>query len=144
MEYSGYSMPFREHRVLIAEDESLLANLLVQAFNDSGYRTTVAANGIECMNKLTGFRPDVVIMDIMMPKLDGIDATRLIRRNPAFTKTVIVALTAKTDTGTRSEMLAAGADIFMAKPFGVFNLLETVNELLLARTGLNGQKGKGR
>jgi DNA-binding response OmpR family regulator len=119
-------------RVLIAEDEAPLANLLAQAFSDAGFQVDLAVNGIDCMNKLNSVNPDVVIMDIMMPKLDGIDTTRLIRRNPAFRKTVIVALTARTDPQTRADMLQAGANIFLSKPFVVADLMKTVKTLLLA------------
>lgn len=126
-------------RILIAEDETALACLLSQAFGDAGFNVTLASNGIDCMNKLSGVNPDVVIMDIMMPKLDGIDTTRLIRRNPAFRKTVIVALTARTDVVTRTEMLKAGADMFLSKPFVVADLLKKVRDLLNAPRHLSGR-----
>lgn len=127
-------------RVLIAEDESLLARLLVQAFADEGWETAVARDGIECLNRIPAFRPDVVVMDVMMPKLDGIDTTRLIRRNPGHDRTVVVALTAKSDETTRSEMLAAGADLFLEKPFVMSRLVEQVGEAMAAR----GATARGR
>ena len=107
MHHGGHELFATKPRVLIAEDETPLANLLSQAFADVGFKVTLACNGIECMNKLVQVNPDVVIMDIMMPKLDGIDTTRLIRRNPAYRRTVIVALTARSDPDTRQEMLKA-------------------------------------
>ncbi len=96
---------------------------------------TTADNGIECMNKMASFRPDVVIMDIMMPKLDGVDTTRLIRRNNNYNDTVIVALSAKADEETRKCMREAGANLFMRKPFVIAKLVGRVNQILETRSG---------
>ncbi len=120
-------------RVLIVEDERPLAGLLAQAFRNEGFDVVTAGDGIDCMNKITGTAPDVIVMDIMMPKLDGIDTTRLIRRNPRYARTVIVALTARVDRQTRERMLAAGADLFVGKPFVIGRLMESVRELLASR-----------
>jgi DNA-binding response OmpR family regulator len=86
------------------------------------------------MNKVASFRPDVILMDIMMPKLDGIDAVRLIRRNRSYSGTIIVALSARTDPGTRDKMREAGADLFMRKPFVIAKLVERVQQLVHARS----------
>jgi len=117
-------------RVLIVEDEVPLVRLLVQAFRQEGFQVSTAGNGIECMNKVAGFRPDVILMDIMMPRLDGIDATRLIRRQGGLDKTFVVALSARTDEATKAKMMAAGADLYLEKPFVVRRLLEQVREHL--------------
>lgn len=117
-------------KILIVEDEAPLANLLVHAFREEDWEVAVARDGIDCMNRIAGFQPDVIIMDIMMPKLDGIDATRLIRRNPAHAGAVIVALSARNDLKTREEILAAGADLFYAKPFVMNRLVSQVADAL--------------
>lgn len=119
-------------RVLIVEDETPLVSLLSQAFRHEGFRVATAANGIECMNKVSSFKPDVIVMDIMMPRLDGIDATRLIRRHRGFEQTLIVALSARTDEAAKNEMEAAGADLYVEKPFVVGRLIERVREHLAA------------
>ena len=128
-------------RVLIVEDEGPLASLLVQALGNEGCEVARARDGIDCMNKVAGFGPDVIVMDIMMPKLDGIDATRLIRRNPGYDSTVIVALSARTDPSTKREMLDAGADLFFDKPFVMSRLIEEIREAAGARTGLPWKRG---
>jgi len=117
-------------RVLIVEDEIPLAALLRQAFENEGFEVSTARDGIDCMNKVASYRPDVIIMDIMMPKLDGVDATRLIRRNRHFRDTVIVALSARSDPGTRQQMREAGANLFMRKPFVIGKLVQRVRQLL--------------
>jgi DNA-binding response OmpR family regulator len=122
-------------RVLIVDDEKPLSTLLAQAFTQEGYLVESALDGIECMNKMAGFGPDVVIMDIMMPKLDGVDTTRLIRRNRQYAPTIIVALSARSDEETRQRMKEAGANLFMRKPFVIAKLVARVARMLASRTG---------
>ena len=123
-------------RILIVDDEKPLSMLLTQAFEQDGHGVASAQDGIDCMNKMAAFRPDVVIMDIMMPKLDGIDTTRLIRRNRSYADTIIVALSARSDETTRQKMKDAGANLFMRKPFSVGKLVGRVEKMLEARAGL--------
>jgi DNA-binding response OmpR family regulator len=117
-------------RVLIVDDEAPLTNLLCHTFENEGFEVAMARDGIDCMNKVASFRPHAIIMDIMMPKLDGVDTTRLIRRNRSYSDTVIVALSAKADPDTRQQMQEAGANLFMRKPFSIAKLVGKVKELL--------------
>ncbi len=121
-------------RILIVDDELPITTLLAQTFEQEGHQVTTAGDGIDCMNKMASFRPDVVIMDIMMPKLDGVDTTRLIRRNKNYGDTVIVALSAKGDEETRNRMREAGANLFMRKPFVIAKLVARVNQILETRS----------
>ncbi len=122
-------------RILIVDDEKPLVDLLRQALTQEGHRVMTAQDGIDCMNKMASFRPEIVLMDIMMPKLDGIDTTRLIRRNQSYSETIIIALSAKIDEDTRTRMKEAGANLFMRKPFSVSKLLDRVGRLLEAGSG---------
>ena len=88
---------------------------------------------MDCLNKLLTVRPSVIVMDIMMPRLDGVETTRLIRRNRTYADTIVIALSARTDVATRQAMNAAGANLYMRKPFTVARLLQRVRELLAAR-----------
>ncbi len=124
----------RMPRILIVDDEKPITTLLAQTFEQEGFQVSLADNGIDCMNRMANFRPNVVIMDIMMPKLDGVDTTRLIRRNQAYTGTLIVALSAKADEETRARMKQAGANLFMRKPFNIAKLVERVGKMLETRT----------
>jgi len=124
-------------RILIVDDERNLVNLLKQTFEAEGMQVALARDGIDCMNKVASFRPDLIIMDIMMPKLDGVDTTRLIRRNRSYADTMIIALSARFDADTRERMKEAGANVFMRKPFAVAKLVSRVQEILAARS----QKG---
>ncbi len=123
-------------RILIVDDEAPVANLLEQALRDEGYEVAVAADGMEAMNRLHAFKPDVVIMDIMMPRLDGVQTTRLLRRNRSYADTVIIALSARTDEPARKAMREAGANLYMRKPFTIARLVERVGELLTTHSRL--------
>jgi two-component system, OmpR family, alkaline phosphatase synthesis response regulator PhoP len=122
-------------RILIVDDEKPISTLLAQTFEQEGFQVANADNGIDCMNKMANFRPHVVIMDIMMPKLDGVDTTRLIRRNQSYAGTIVVALSAKADEDTRQSMKNAGANLFMRKPFVIAKLVDRVGKMLEARAG---------
>jgi len=122
-------------RILIVDDEKPIATLLAQTFEQEGHKVANAYDGIDAMNKMSSYRPDVVIMDIMMPKLDGVDTTRLIRRNRSYGNTIIVALSAKADEETRQRMKEAGANLFMRKPFVIAKLVARVGQMLEARSG---------
>jgi DNA-binding response OmpR family regulator len=124
-------------RILIVDDEMPLAELLEQALQAEGWITERAADGMEAMNRVPAFRHDVVIMDIMMPRLDGVQAARLLRRNRAFGDTVIIALSARTDDAAREAMREAGADLYMRKPFTVNRLVARIRQLLDARRAAN-------
>ena len=120
-------------RILIVDDELPVATLLEQALRNEGYEVALATDGMEAMNRLHIFKPDVVIMDIMMPRLDGVQTTRLLRRNRSFGDTVVVALSARTDEPAREAMREAGANLYMRKPFTIARLVERIRELLDAR-----------
>ena len=121
-------------RILIVDDEKPIATVLAQTFGQDGHVVASAADGIDCMNKMASFQPDVVIMDIMMPKLDGVDTTRLIRRNRSYGDTIIIALSARSDDQTRQTMREMGANLFMRKPFRIAKLVARVNQMLEARS----------
>lgn len=122
-------------RILIVDDEKPIATLLAQTFEQEGHLVENAYDGIDCMTKMSAFQPDVVIMDIMMPKLDGVDTTKLIRRNQNYAGTIIVALSAKSDEQTRQKMKEAGANLFMRKPFSIAKLVARVAQMLETRSG---------
>lgn len=121
-------------RILIVDDEVRLTTLLRYTFKQEGFQVAMARDGIDCMNKVASFSPDVIVMDIMMPKLDGVDTTRLIRRNRSYNDTIIVALSAKSDIVTRQRMRDAGANAFLRKPFVIAKLVARINQLLRARS----------
>jgi DNA-binding response OmpR family regulator len=120
-------------RLLIVDDEQPLARILSFAFENEGYRVDVARDGIECMNKVSTFAPDVVLMDIMMPKLDGLESIRLLRQNQMHQRMVIIAISARTSEGIQTQATSAGADVFIKKPFQIAVVIEQVETLLASK-----------
>ena len=118
--------------VMIVEDSSrarraLMAYMSLQA----GMRITAeASNGLEAINKIKGSPPDIVIMDMQMPVMDGLEATKIIKKR--WPQVKVIALTMYQNY--RSEALAAGADVFLVKGCSVTELLSTVHIISQADT----------
>lgn len=112
--------------VLIVDDEQPLARILSFAFQNEGCVVDVATDGIDCMNRISRFEPAVVLMDIMMPRLDGLDTIRLLRQNRAHRDILIVAMSAQGTSEVEAQALSAGADLFVSKPFEIGKTIETV------------------
>jgi DNA-binding response OmpR family regulator len=118
--------------VLIVDDEQPLARILSFAFQNEGCVVDVATDGIDCMNRISRFEPGLVMMDIMMPRLDGHETIRLLRQNRLHRDMVIVAMSARGTAEVEELALSAGADLFIPKPFEIGKTIETVLGLLPA------------
>lgn len=116
--------------VLLAEDN--LANILTigEYLESHGFTIVSAHNGVEAIEKAQEKNPDVILMDIQMPAMDGLEAIRQLRKDPRFQPTPVIALTALAMPGDRERCLAAGANEYMSKPVGLRNLLQIINEML--------------
>ena len=106
---------FEGVRVLVAEDTPGNQRLIAAWLAAFGCRTDIAANGVEAVEMATANEYDVVLMDVMMPEMDGLEATRVIRA-VGFTRLPIIALTASVTTDDRERVEAAGLDDFLSKP----------------------------
>lgn len=116
--------------VLIVDDEEALARILSFAFQNDGCVVDVASDGIDCMNRISRFEPDVVLMDIMMPRLDGLETIRLLRQNRLHRDIVIVAMSARGTSELETLAMAAGADLFVPKPFEIGKTIDTILGLM--------------
>jgi PAS domain S-box-containing protein len=123
-------------RVLLAEDHPVNQVLTASLLEREGYEVAVAANGKEAIAALAESKFDLVLMDVQMPEMDGIEATTRIREMEQRTDThlPIIAITAHALKGDREQFLAAGMDAYVAKPIHPDVLFETINEVL-ARAG---------
>jgi signal transduction histidine kinase/CheY-like chemotaxis protein len=117
-------------RVLIADDVPHNRALLVDLLQAVGFVVAAAENGLDCLALLDSFKPDVIVMDIMMPVMDGNETTRRIRRLPTWGKVPIIAVTAGASQADEARCRAAGADAFLAKPVEHDVLLRAIGTLL--------------
>ena len=116
--------------ILLAEDNA--ANILtIGGYLEShGYEVVAARDGLEAMDKAEAIQPDIILMDIQMPGMDGLKAIRHLRANPRFASTPIIALTALAMPGDRERCLQAGATEYMSKPVRLKTLIETIHKLV--------------
>jgi len=116
--------------VLIAEDSLDSRELLVDFLQFAGYRTAQAADGQEAIEKAQRFRPQIILMDLAMPILDGWEATRRLKKNPHTSRIPIVAVTAHALPDDERRAKEAGCDAFLTKPVNPEELLATVGRTL--------------
>ena len=117
-------------RVLIVDDVPQNRAMLVDLLQTVGFVVAAAENGLDCLVLLDSFKPDLILMDVMMPVLDGNETTRRIRGTPAWGKVPIVAVTASASADDEARCREAGADAFLAKPVEHDVLLRTIGTLL--------------
>ena len=119
--------------VLIADDEPNIVISLEFLLEQAGYQICVAHDGQEALEAIQRQPPDLVLLDVMLPRLSGFDVCQKIRENPAWQPMRIVMLTAKGREVEVSKGLALGADAYITKPFSTQELLAQVRDLLADR-----------
>ncbi|MBU3058956.1 response regulator transcription factor [Pseudomonas indica] len=117
-------------RVLIADDEPNIVISLEFLLQQEGYQVEVAHDGQEALDAIERQPPDLVLLDIMLPRLNGFDVCQRIRANPDWSKVRVVMLTAKGREVEVSKGLALGADDYITKPFATKELLARVRDQL--------------
>jgi CheY-like chemotaxis protein len=116
--------------VLIVDDDPFIRKLIATTLEDvSGFELLQAGDGEEAVELAGRESPQIVFLDIDMPRLNGIDACRRLREQPASADATIVMLTAAAGDEAESEAVAAGADLFLTKPFSPLDLLRLVDRL---------------
>lgn len=115
--------------IVLAEDHPATVELLTHYLQQQGYQVVVAWDGAAAVARTQELHPAAVIMDIQMPEMDGIEATRRIRANPALTYIPIIAVTALAMPGDEERCRAAGADVYLSKPVSLRRLVTTLAEV---------------
>ena len=118
------------HRILIADDEPNIVASLEFLMRRCDYEVCVARDGDEALQLAETFRPDLVLLDVMMPRRSGFEVCRLLRENPALRPVRIVMLSARGRDVEVGKGLALGADAYVTKPFSTKELVAKVRELL--------------
>ncbi len=118
------------HKILIADDEANIVISLEYLLKKAGYQVAIAADGEQAVQQALAFRPDLIVLDIMMPKKSGYEVCQGLRSDSQFSALKIVMLTAKGRETEVAKGLALGADAYMTKPFATKELLEQIKSLL--------------
>ncbi len=117
-------------QVLIVDDDPNILFLISEVLTRNGYEPLMAYSGAAALELIKLHRPELVVLDIMIPGLDGFEVCKKIKADPELKDTRIIILTAKTKAADIQTGLAAGADSYFTKPFKITELLEKVKELL--------------
>lgn len=117
-------------KILLVEDNELNRDMLSRRLSKKGFEVVAAVDGMQACEKALGESPDLILMDIGLPDIDGLEATRRIRADSATAKVPIIALTAQAMDGDREKALVAGCDEHETKPVDLKRLLEKMQALL--------------
>ena len=117
-------------KILIADDEPNIVVSLEFLMKQKGYLVRTAVNGEEALSAVREFGPDLILLDVMMPRMSGYDVCQKIRENPAWSAIRIVMLSAKGRDIEVNKGIALGADAYVTKPFSTKDLIAKVQELL--------------
>lgn len=117
-------------KILIVEDNEINMKLIKTILNAKGYFLSEARDGEEALQAVISEAPDLILMDIQIPKIDGLEATRRIRKMEGLGNTLIVALTAHAMEGDREKILEAGCNGYIAKPINTRTFIEEIEAML--------------
>ena len=120
-------------RILLVEDQEMNRDMLSRRLKKRGYEISIAVDGAEGVDKARSEAPDLILMDMSLPVMDGWEATRTLKADEATRPIPIVALTAHAMSTDRDKALEAGCDAYETKPVDLSRLLETIQKLLEAR-----------
>ena len=121
-------------RVLVVDDEPDLVRVLEFGLKASGYTVEVASDGQEGLKKAREIKPDVILLDLMLPKLDGYKVCRLLKFDDRFKHIPIIILSARTQEGDQTLALEMGANRFVTKPYDFAEILGYIETLLKSPT----------
>ncbi|OGB25940.1 MAG: two-component system response regulator [Burkholderiales bacterium RIFCSPLOWO2_02_FULL_57_36] len=116
-------------RILITEDEPNIVESLTFILNRAGYDVSSVADGEAAMHRLRSNPPDIMVLDVMLPKLNGFEVLKLVKSDPLLKSMPVVILTAKGQTHDRQLAEEIGADAFVTKPFSNRDLIDQIKKL---------------
>lgn len=117
-------------KIMLVEDNPATVDIIQTELEFLGYDSAVAENGQKAVDLASTYQPDLIVMDISLPKMDGLEATTLIRNNPKTKNIPILAATARALPGDRERCIQAGCDDYIAKPFTHRELGAAIKKLL--------------
>ncbi|MEO0089454.1 MAG: response regulator [candidate division WOR-3 bacterium] len=123
-------MDEKKYKILLVEDEENLRELLKYQLENAGYQVITASDGLEALNLARQHKVDLIILDLMLPKLDGYTVCRLLKFSEQYKKIPLIMATARTNPEDRERGLEMGADFYLTKPLNSKELLDKIKELL--------------
>ena len=117
-------------KIIIVDDEPNIVMTLEYTFKKHNFEVYIARDGSEALDILERVIPDVIVLDVMMPKVDGYQTLKLIKENKKLKKTKVVFLTAKNKASDIEKGLKLGADKYLTKPFSIKKLVSEITELI--------------
>jgi CheY-like chemotaxis protein len=124
------------YNILIIEDDEMNLDMMIQRLELRGYRVLGAINGLDGIDLAREELPDLILMDVNLPEINGLEATRRLKAEPATRHIPVVALTAHAMAGDRDKALQAGCDDYETKPVNFQRLLSKIEALLVNRQTL--------
>lgn len=118
----------RELCILVVDDSATIRRSAETMLANEGCRVVTAENGFEALSKVTRHQPDMIFVDIMMPRLDGYQTTAIIKNNDRFRETPVIMLTSKDGLFDKARGRVVGSDLYLTKPFTRDELLSAVRE----------------
>lgn len=127
------------NRVLVVDDEGDIRGLVHDILTGSGYEVFMASTGEEALSKAVTYKPDLIILDVVMPGMSGLEVCRLIKAKPSLKGTRILIVSALWREVDKKLIAEAGADGYLRKPFSINDILSKIDEL-----SLDGKSAKGK
>jgi len=131
----SYKINIQTAKVLVIDDEPDITDIVETFLTESGYTVCVENDPNVALDKAREFKPDVVLLDIMMPGIDGYDVCKEIKKLPDMAQIPIIFLTGKDRSDDMGRSFKVGGDMFIKKPFSCERLLEIVNIVVMSSSG---------
>jgi len=133
----------KKAKILVIEDDQLIAFMLKELLTVNHYEVVLAGDGDEGLSKARSAQPDLILLDIMLPKLDGLRICRLLKFDLKYRHIPIIMLTGRAGESDREVSLQSGANDYVVKPFDPHDLLAKISELLKAKGFSSSPSGGG-
>lgn len=128
----SYKIKIGSAKILIIDDEPEITEIIETFLTEAGYKVAVENSALKAVSKAKKFKPDVVLLDIMMPGSDGYAVCKELKQDPDFADTPIIFLTGKDREDDLGRSFQSGGDMYIKKPFSCERLLEIVNIVLMS------------
>ncbi len=128
----SYQINIGSAKVLVVDDEPEITDIVQTFLDEAGYQVLVENSPKNAIEVARNFQPDIILLDIMMPEVDGYDICKGLKEDPQFASTPIIFLTGKDRSDDMGRSFKSGGDMFIKKPFSCERLLEIINIVLLS------------